>query len=141
MKNKELIIKLYFIDRYTATNIAKELKVSNAYITKIIKQDSRYYKEKEKRKAENKEKHKETTKKYIESKRKQTSFDAEYALLRKSHEQASRELSGGRKPINNRAFRNWNSSIYRYNEKSKSYVLRRGINAGADVPTRISWKI
>ena len=52
MENKELIIKLYFIDRLTATSIAKELNVSNAYITKIIKQDTRYYEEKEKRKEE-----------------------------------------------------------------------------------------
>lgn len=140
MENKELIIKLYFIDRLTATNIAKELNVSNAYITKIIKQDSRYYEEKEKRKEENKEKHIEKTKKYINFKRKHTSFDVEYALLKQAHEQASRELSGGRKPISNRAFRNWNPSIYKYNEKSKSYVLRKGINVGADVPKRINWK-
>lgn len=89
MENKELIIKLYFIDRLTATSIAKELNVSNAYITKIIKQDTRYYEEKEKRKEENKEKHNEKTKKYINLKRKQTSFDVEYALLRQAHEQAS----------------------------------------------------
>lgn len=140
MENKELIIKLYFIDRLTATSIAKELNVSNAYITKIIKQDTRYYEEKEKRKEENKEKHNEKTKKYINLKRKQTSFDVEYALLRQAHEQASRELSGGSKQISNRAFRDWNTSIYKYNEKSKSYVLRKGIIVGADVPKRISWK-
>lgn len=140
MENKELIIKLYFIDRLTATSIAKELNVSNAYITKIIKQDSRYCEEKEKRKEENKEKHIKKTKKYINFKRKQTSFDVEYALLRQAHEQASRELSGGSKLISNRAFRDWNTSIYKYNEKSKSYVLRKGIIVGADVPKRISWK-
>lgn len=140
MDNKELIIKMYFIDRITATSIAKKINVSNAYITKIIKQDSRYDKEKEKRKEENKEKHKEKTKKYINLKRKQTSLDIEYALLRQAHEQATRELSGGSKPISNRAFRDWNTSIYRYNERSKSYVLRKGIVVGADVPKRISWK-
>ena len=80
------------------------------------------------------------TKKYINLKRKQTSFDVEYALLRQTHEQASRELSGGSKQISNRAFRDWNTSIYKYNEKSKSYVLRKGIIVGADVPKRISWK-
>ena len=140
MENKELIIKLYFIDRLTATSIAKELNVSNAYITKIIKLDSRYYKEKERRKLENRENHKEKTKRYMELKRKQKGYDVEYALLRQAHEQASRELSGGSKPISNRAFRDWNTSIYKYNEKSKSYVLRKGIIVGADVPKRISWK-
>ena len=62
----------------------------------------------------------------------------DYAILKQAHEQASRELSGGRKPISNRAFRDWNPS--KYNEKSKSYVLRKGINVGADVPKRINWK-
>lgn len=55
------------------------------------------------------------------------------------HDQASRELSSGR-TISNRAFRNWNSSIYQYNEKSKSYVLKKGIKVSSDVPKRIDWK-
>ena len=55
------------------------------------------------------------------------------------HEQARRELSGGNRPISNRAFRNWNTSIYKFNEKSSSYVLKKGINVGADVPKRIKW--
>lgn len=50
------------------------------------------------------------------------------------------ELSGGRKTISNRAFRNWNSSIYKYNEKNQSYQLKSGINVGADVPKTIKWK-
>lgn len=49
------------------------------------------------------------------------------------------ELSGDRKPINNRAFRDWNSSIYKYNERNKSYVLKKSINVGADVPRQIKW--
>jgi len=64
----------------------------------------------------------------------------DYAILKQAHEQASRELSGGRKLISNRAFRDWNPSIYKYNEKSKSYVLRKEINVGPDVPKRINWK-
>lgn len=137
MDNKELIIKLYFIDRQTATSIAKELNVSNAYITKIIKQDSRYYEEKEKRKEENKEKHRVKTKAYIAKLRENN--EMEYARLKQAHIQATMELSGGNKPINNRAFRNWNSSAYRYDKRRKSYILKRGIIAGADVPKQIKW--
>ena len=55
------------------------------------------------------------------------------------HIQASRELSGG-KNISNRAFRNWNSSIYKYNDKTKSYYLKKGIVTGFDVPKKINWK-
>ena len=46
----------------------------------------------------------------------------DYAVLKEMHQQASRELSGGTKPISNRAFRNWNTSIYRYNDKSKGCI-------------------
>ena len=49
------------------------------------------------------------------------------------------ELSGGRKTISNRAYRDWNTSIYNYNEKSKSYVLKKEVTVGADVPKRIKW--
>ena len=64
----------------------------------------------------------------------------DYAILKQAHEQASRELSGGKKPISNRAFRDWNPSIYKYNSKSQSYVLKKGIVVGSDVPKRINWK-
>ena len=67
----------------------------------------------EKRKEINKKKHNAQTMQYIAKKRKQRKDgDIAYAQLRQMHIQASRELSGGRKTINNRAFRKWNSSIY-----------------------------
>ena len=55
------------------------------------------------------------------------------------HIQASIELSDGRKEISNRAFRDWNSSIYKYDKKGKSYVLKKEIITGIDVPKRIKW--
>lgn len=140
MSKRDKIKELYFDYNYKQIEIAEELNVSTKYISRILISDSRYNKEKQKRKEENKKKNIKFTKAYITEKRKEKN-DIDYLILKSMHEQASRELSGGRKTISNRAFRNWNSSIYRYNEKSKSYVLRRGINAGADVPDRISWKI
>lgn len=138
MDNKELIIKLYFEDGHTATYIAEKLKISNAYITKIIKLDSRYYEEKERRKEISIKKHNAKKAESVIRKRKQQQND--YAILKNQHIQATLELSGGSRPISNRAFRDWNSSIYRFNEKSKSYVLRKGIIVGADVPKKINWK-
>lgn len=55
------------------------------------------------------------------------------------HIQASQELSSPRR-MNNRTFRNWNSSIYKYNTKTKSYYLKKGIVTGNDVPKKINWK-
>ena len=72
--------------------------------------------------------------------RKKKKDDIAYEQLKQAHIQATMELSGGRKTISNRAFRNWNSSIYKYNEKNQSYQLKRGINVGADVPKTIKWK-
>lgn len=140
MSKREKIKELYFDYNCKQIEIAKELNVSTKYISKILRSDSRYNEEKQKRKEENKKNNIEFTKRYITEKRKEKN-DIDYLILKTMHEQASKELSGGRKPISDRAYRDWNSSIYRYNENSKTYVLRKGINTGADVPNRISWKI
>lgn len=135
----ELILEKFFNEKKSQIEIAKELNVSKYKVSRVVSKDVRYPIEKENRKIQNKKKNIEFTKNYMILKRKQKGVDIEYALLRQAHEQASRELSGGSRPISNRAFRNWNTSIYRYNEKNKSYVLKKGINVGADVPKRIKW--
>lgn len=60
----------------------------------------------------------------------------EEAILKQQHIQATQELSGGKSTISNRAFKKWNSSIYRYNSKSKTYNLIKGINISKDVPKK-----
>lgn len=60
-------------------------------------------------------------------------------ILKIMHDQASIELSQGKNIISNRAYRNWNSSAYRYDRKRQSYVLKKEINVGADVPRIIKW--
>lgn len=129
----EHILEKYFNEKKSQIEIARELNVSKYKVSRVVSKDVRYPIEKENRKKQNKKKNIEFTKKYMTLKRKQKVLGAEYALLRKAHEQ------GGSIPISNRAFRNWNTSIYRYNEKNKSYVLKKGINVGADVPKRIKW--
>ena len=56
MDRRTLILKLFYDDKHTASEIAKQLNVSNAYITKVINKDSRYYAEKIQRKNLNKQK-------------------------------------------------------------------------------------
>ena len=97
-------------------------------------------KKKERRKEANRRKNIEETKEYINKERKKKKDDIGYAQLKQAHMQATAELSGGRKSISNRAFRDWNSSIYKYNEKNQSYKLKSGINVGVDVPKIIKWK-
>lgn len=138
--NKELIIKLYFENKFRVVDIANYLGVSKSAVTQVLQKNEKYIEEKEIRKNRNKRKNKEFTKQYMTYKREQNRANSDYDILKSAHEQASRELSGGRKPISNRAYRDWNSSIYNYNAKTKSYVLKRGIVVGSDVPKHISWK-
>ena len=53
VSNKEQIIELFYIEHLKPVDIALKLDISNDYITKIIKKDSRYNDEKEQRKQSN----------------------------------------------------------------------------------------
>ena len=137
---EEKILKRYFQDKMKQIDIATELNVSKYKVSRVVTKDPRYKTEKERRKESNRKKNREETKKYISKERKKKKDDIAYEQLKQAHIQATMELSGGRKTISNRAFRNWNSSIYKYNEKNQSYQLKSGINVGADVPKTIKWK-
>ena len=134
---EDLILKKYFEDNMKQIEIVRELKIPKYKVSRILTKDARYQEEKEKRRKEAQKHHIEKTKLYIANSRKNK--ELEYARLKQAHIQATMELSGGNKPINNRAFRNWNSSVYKYDEKRKSYILKRGIIVGADVPKQIKW--
>ena len=138
MNIKEQVLNLYFIEHKKQKEIAEELNISKYTVSRIVTKDSRYINEKEDRKKQSKINNKKKTIEYIYSRRNQKQVE-EYDSVRKMHIQAVMELSEGNKPMNNRAYRDWNSSIYKYNEKSKSYVLKKEINVGADVPKRIKW--
>lgn len=140
MIDKEKILNLYFIEKYKQIDISKLLNVSKSTVNRIIMLDERYLNEKIRRQNANRAENKKKTINYITNKRKSQKSDNTYESMKKQHIEASKELSGGRKPISNRAYRDWNPSIYRYNEKNKCYILKSGIKVGADVPKRISWK-
>ncbi len=135
---EEQVIYLYFTEKMLQKDISEKLNISKSTICRIIKKDERYIEEKNNRKRLNKIKHNKDIQRRVENKRKQASA-SDIQILNRMHEQASLELSGGKKPMSNRAFRDWNSSAYKYNNKNKSYELRKGIIAGADVPKRIKW--
>ena len=140
MPKQDKIKELYFDCQYKQIEIAKELNVSTKYISKVLISDSRYKDEKERRKLNSKNIHRQKTIDYIKSKRKSKNTDIDYQILKQMHIQASQELSNGRNTISNRAYRDWNKSAYEYNPKNKCYILKKNINAGADVPKIIKWK-
>ena len=137
MNRNEFIIELYFIKKMKQKEIAKELNISKYIVSRVVTKDTRYEEEKEKRKKEYINRHNRKKTESILKKRKK--MQDEYAILKKQHIEASKELSGGKKYISNRAFRNWNTSIYRYDRKTKSYKLKNNINVSKDIPRRIKW--
>lgn len=137
---EEEILKRYFLYKMKQIDIAKKLNISKYKVSRVVTKDPRYFEEKENRKRKNIERHKSKTKQYITNKRKQKNNEMAYAQLKQAHAQASMELSGGRKAISNRAYRDWNISAYDYDNRLESYILKEGITAGADVPRRIKWK-
>lgn len=139
MKRQEKIKAMYFYEKYNQKEIAKKLNVSSQYVSKTLLKDKRYKAEKEQRKIISKERHRQRTIDYIKNKRKIKSNDLEYEYLKQLHNQDSQELSL-RKTIGNVTYRNWNSSVYKYNSKTKSYHLKKGIIAGADVPKKVKWE-
>ena len=136
---KEIILDLYFNKHLKQIDIAIKLKISKSKISRIVSKDNRYIEEKEKRKQINRERHIEDTIKYIKEKRKRKGNDIIYEQLKQQFSKDIMELSKGRKTISNRAYRDWNSSIYKYNSKNKTYNLRKDIIVGFDVPRSIKW--
>ena len=117
---KDNIISNYYIKHQKVKEISEELGVSTAYITKIIKQDTRYSNEKQYRKDISKNKRKLAKNKFIKNKRDKKRIEDNYQAIQAQHDQASRELSKS-KHLSNESFRKWNSSAYTYNPSKHRY--------------------
>lgn len=117
---KDNIISNYYIKHQKVKEISEELGVSTAYITKIIKQDTRYSNEKQYRKDISKKKRKLAKNKFIKNKRDKKRIEDNYQAIQAQHDQASRELSKS-KHLSNESFRKWNSSAYTYNPSKHRY--------------------
>ena len=139
MAKKDEIIALYFEEKMNTIEISKQVNVVKSYVSKILKQDIRYDAEKQRRKDENKIKRKNFNKENMRRVRKDSYITNE--ILEAQHYQASCELSK-RKTIDNRVFRNWNSSIYRFNERTQEYKVKEEIKDKVSyaVPKRIKWE-
>lgn len=140
--NKEKIIDLFYNKRLKPTDIALKLNVSNSYVTKVIKNDSRYYEEKDKRKKQNRIKHNEQTKEYMRSKRENSKRrnNKDNLDLKSMHNQAVAELSQKRR-LTNMNYRDWNKSAFIYNEKRKGYEFKKELGRSYDVPKFIKVEV
>ena len=131
MSNKEKIIDLFYNEHLKPVDIALKLNVSNAYVSKVIKKDSRYHEEKNQRKQQNELKHKERTIEYMKLKQKSNkdSYEALKAQLKQDAEELSYYFD-----ISDRSFRKFNSSAYKYNTKKKRFEIDRKLTVSIDVP-------
>lgn len=133
---KENIITLFYIEHLKVKEIAEKVNTSSAYITKTIKQDTRYMQEKEYRKAISKDKRKVAQNNFIKNKREKQKIDDNYSFVQSQHEQATRELSKS-KHLSNENYRKWNYSAYKYNPSRKRYEFDEKLGRSIDVPKYI----
>lgn len=142
MTNKEKIIIFYYEKRLNTIEISEKLKISKQYVSKIVRNDTRYINERNRRKSESAIKQRNRNIDCIKKKRQKNKLERVQAdaSLQKSHIQASIDMSG-RRTINNRAFRNWNSSIYQYYERTKEYRIKDKFKNKVSyaVPKKIKW--
>ena len=133
--DNEKVLKMYFTEKMRPTDIAKKLDIKQYVVSRIITKDARYTTEKEERKEKNKKKHNQNTKEYMVNKRKEVQFNnkVDDLALKNIHIQDSIELSEHKK-LTNMAYRNWNISAFKYNEKRKGYEFREELGRSADVP-------
>ena len=135
--NKNYILDKYYNEHDKPTNIAKELNVNPSYITKIIKNDTRYIQEKEYRAEISRENRKIT--KWIKNKRQSETDKQLYEFVKQQHIEASKELSYSSE-ISDLAYRKWNSSAYHRNSKG-NLVIDRKLKVGSDIPKSINMNI
>lgn len=142
MTNKEKIIISYYEERLNTIAISKNLKVSEQYVSKVIRTDNRYNDEKNRRKQESAIKQKQRNINCIKKSRqiKRSNNEMLDGFMEIQHRQAAGELSG-RKTINNRALKKWNSSIYEYHNRTKEFRIKREFKNRTSyaLPKKIKW--
>lgn len=134
---KEEILKLYFEDKLKQCEIAKLLKVSKQYVSKVILNDSRFSNEKKERKRKSMLYRKEYQQNYQKNYKRKIIKDDSKEILKVIHENASRELSGSYHYISNDTLVYSNISAYHINKKG-NLVLNKNINATYDIPRMLN---
>lgn len=140
MTNKEQIILYFYKKKLNIISISNKLNVSKQYVSKVIKTDPRYINEKERRKEVNKKNRNKKKVIWNRNKREKIRTARLDGIMEMQHIQASIELSG-RKTINNRAFKKWNSSIYGFNDRTKEFRIKEDMKDKVSyaVPKKIKW--
>lgn len=142
MNKKEDIEILYFKEKMNLTEISKSLNISIGYISQILKNNDKYFEEKERRKKDNLLERRKKQKEKIYSYRRNQKIDFEYINVQNSHKQASKEMSKSHR-LGNQTLRKWCGSAYRYNKLKKRYEFDVGnLTKSNDLPQYIKiWEV
>jgi len=133
---KNEILSLYFSEHLKVKEIAEKFNVSSAYITKLIKKDTRYMQEKEFRQNIQKQKRRLSQNEFIKKKREKQKIEDNYLLIQEQHNQAVRELSKS-SHLTNENYRKWNISAYKYNPSKTRYEFDSALGRSYDIPKYI----
>ena len=136
---KNYILDKYYSEHEKPSIIANEIGVNPSYITKIVKNDTRYIQEKAYRTQISKENRKVAKREWIRNKRQNETDKELYEFVKQQHIEASKELSYSFE-MSDLTYRKWNPNAYHTNSKG-NLVIDRKLNVGSDVPKSINRNI
>lgn len=137
---KEEILNLFYNEHMKVNEISVKIQISSPYVSKIIKNDSRYIKEKADRKQNSISNRKLAQNKFIKEKRTKQKENDNYDIVLLQHRQASIELSKGT-ILCDESYRKCNSSAYTYNKEKNRYEFIEKFGRAADVPKYVKGKL
>lgn len=135
MRKTEKILELYYIKHLKQVKIAKLLGISFQRVSKVVKSDARYEKEKVFRKQLNAKNRKSYLKEYFKNYKRPNKKDNTIEVLRTLQEQDAIELSYNHN-LSNTELAKWCSSVYKIS-KSGNLILDKNITTPSDMPKTI----
>ena len=140
MCNKDKVYALYFLEKMTCTEIAKEVGVTKQAVSKILKQFPEYAEEKERKKQENKVRHNKETGEYVKQKRRKEREEEEGLIAGMMELQRQNAMSMSKKStLSDDALVRSCINHYRYEPKNERIVFVEDFGRKpADLPKSVS---
>lgn len=139
MNTKEQILDLYYNEHLKQNEIAKIIRKSCPYVSKIVKTDNRNKQEQEFRKEKNAENRKVYLQEYFKTYNRPKNDDNSYEQMIAQPKQDAMELSYSHYNMSDYDFAKW-SSIYHTNSKG-NLILDKKLKVGSDIPKSINMNI
>lgn len=141
MNKKDEILKLYYEEHQKQQDISQKLKVSQGYVSQVIKNDVRYNINKETKHKASMIKKANYNKNYYKTYKRPKKDDNSYQELQVQLAKDNAELSyQGGYNMSDYDFASWNSSAYHRNSKG-NLALVAGLTIGFDVPRTVNMNI